>query len=77
MPFLCTRVKDPDEDDWKKLLRMLKHLKETWQLELWLEADSDGVIWLRWSPDVAFAVHNDMRSHTGGALTLGARWGAG
>ena len=29
IPFLCTRVKDPDVDDWKKLLRYFKYLKDT------------------------------------------------
>ena len=24
--FLCTRVKEPDEDDWKKLIRLLHYL---------------------------------------------------
>ena len=27
--FLCTRVKAPDEDDWKKLIRLLKYLNGT------------------------------------------------
>ena len=39
---MCTRVKDPDVDDWKKPLRMLRHLKETPELELTLEATDTG-----------------------------------
>jgi hypothetical protein len=34
--FLCTRVKQPDEDDWKKLPRMLKYIDLTKELELTL-----------------------------------------
>ena len=67
--FLCTRVKEPDEDDWKKLLRLLKYLKGTKQLYLTLEVDNTGII--TWYVDAAFAVHHNMRSHTGGTMTMG------
>ena len=71
VPFLCTRVKGPDEDDWKKLLRMMKYLDLTKELELTLEADKGEVLLCRWYPDAAFAVHHDYKSHTGAVLTLG------
>jgi hypothetical protein len=71
IPFLCTRVKGPDNDDWKKLLRMLKYLELTKDLELKLEADKGKVLLCRWYPDAAFAVHLDLKSHTGAVLTLG------
>ena len=67
--FLCTRVKDPDTDDWKKLTRVMKYLRATIGLPLILGIDDTGV--LRWHVDAAFAVHNDMKSHTGATLTLG------
>ena len=28
MAHVCTRVSDPDEDDWKKLCRLMSHLKD-------------------------------------------------
>ena len=74
VPFLCTRVKEPDVDDWKKLLRMMKYLVETKELELTLEADGDEdepLVLLKCFADAAFAVHNDMKSHTGAVLTVG------
>jgi hypothetical protein len=71
IPFLCTRVKQPDEDDWKKLLRMLKYIDLTKELELTLEAIGGEVLLCKWYPDAASAVHNDMKSHTGAILTLG------
>ena len=71
IPFLCTRVKDPDIDDWKKLLHMLKYLESTKDLVLTLEADKGDVLLCKWYPDAAFAVHSDFKSHTGAVLTLG------
>ena len=58
--FSCTRVKNPDEDDWKKLIRLICHLKSTKHLFLTLEANNlkDATWWA----DAAFAVHPDMKS---------------
>jgi hypothetical protein len=67
--FLCTRVQSPDEDDWKKLIRLLGYVKDTLFLPLVLGSDGTGNIY--WYVDASFAVHNDMRSHTGAMITLG------
>ena len=67
--FLTTRVMAPDEDDYKKLVRMMKYLRGTRTLPLTLEADNLQLV--KWWIDGAFATHRDMRSHTGGALSLG------
>ena len=67
--FLCTQVMTPDEDDYKKLARVMRYLRATARLPLTLEADSLQVI--KWWIDGAFATHPDMRSHTGGMLSLG------
>jgi len=69
--FLCTRVQAPDEDDWKKLLRLLNYLNGTKSLFTTLEADKGARVNTKWHADSAFAVHDDMRSQTGGVLTLG------
>ena len=66
---LCTRVKEPKENDWKKLLHMLRFIKGTENDKLILTADSLHI--LKWYVDVSFAVHPDFKSHTGSALTLG------
>ena len=68
--FLCTRVKEPDVDDAKKLARVMRHLRKTVFLPLSLGWDGTGNIY--WSVDASFAVHNDMKSHTGGVMSLGA-----
>ena len=67
--FLSTHVKQPDCDDYKKLGRVMKYLQKTITLTLTLEADDLQLI--HWWIDGAFATHQDMRSHTGGAMTLG------
>jgi hypothetical protein len=67
--FLTTRVKGPDIDDWRKLCHLGKYLRSTRELPLILAADGTGV--LSWYVDASFAVHPDMRGHTGGAMTMG------
>jgi hypothetical protein len=67
--FLCTRVQHPDVDDYKKLGRLMKYLEATIGLPLTLGMDKTGRI--RWHIDAAFAVHNDMKSHTGAVMTMG------
>jgi hypothetical protein len=67
--FLTTRVTQPDNDDWKKLTRAIRYLRDSQDLYLTLEAD-DGID-IKWWIDASFAVHPDMRSHTGGTLSLG------
>ena len=47
----------------------MRYLRATKELCLTLEAESLQVI--RWWVDASFAVHQDMRSHTGGAMSLG------
>ena len=67
--FLSTCVKQPDCDDYKKLGHVMKYIRKTITLTLTLEADDLQLI--HWSIDGAFTTHWDMRSHTGGAMTLG------
>ena len=67
--FSTTRVKEPDEDDWKKLVRMMTHFKHTKDSVLTLEADNVNVI--EWFMDGSCAVHDDMKGHTGAGMTMG------
>ena len=67
--FLTTRVSAPDEDDYRKLARCIKYLRATKDLTLTLEFNDSGT--LEWWVDAAFAVHKDMKSHTGAVLTMG------
>jgi hypothetical protein len=67
--FLCTRVKGPDTDDYKKLTRVMKYLRGTVNMPLTLEANGSAIF--KWWIDASYGVHPDMRSHTGGVLSLG------
>ena len=67
--FLMTLVREPDKDDDKKLLRILKYLSGTRDLVLTLESDGNGK--LKWWVDAEFTVHHDMKSHTGGMMYMG------
>ena len=69
--FLTTRVSGPDQDDWNKLKRVLQYLRGTIDLVLTLGAD-DLLQMCAWV-DVSYGVHNDCKSHTGGAISWG--WG--
>jgi hypothetical protein len=67
--FLCTRVKSCDIDDYKKLKRMIQFIRATKDDYLTLSANSLHNV--RWWVDASYAVHPDMKSHTGGAMSLG------
>ncbi len=65
--FLCTGVQSPDEDDYKKLTRVMQYLRCTRELTLTIEPGVDA----KWWVDSSYAVHPDMRSHSGIMMSLG------
>jgi hypothetical protein len=68
--FLTTPVKGPDEDDWKKLVRMIRYLlRGTILLPLILRADSVPVP--KWWVNGSHATHPNIRGHTGGCMSFG------
>eukprot|EP00957_Ditylum_brightwellii_P083655 6358651-Ditylum_brightwellii.AAC.1 len=69
MVFLSTRVKNPDEDNWKKLIRVMRYFCTTRDLPLTLKADSLNR--MHWWIDASFAIHPDMRSHSGSVMMMG------
>jgi hypothetical protein len=62
-------VRQPDTDDWVKLSHLMKYLLGTRELPLILGADGAGII--KWYVEASFAVHPNMRTHTGGEVMLG------
>ena len=67
--FLCSRVAKCTRQDQAKLKRVLEYLKGTLDLELTLGADDLKT--MRAWVDASFAVHEDMKSHTGGVISFG------
>ena len=67
--FLTMRVTKSDVDDWKKLKRGLTFVKNTIKDKRIIGAKTltDLYTWI----DAAYAVHNNMRGHTGGAISMG------
>ena len=67
--FLCTRVSKSTEEDWEKLRRLLRYLKGTLSDKKYIRVDGMGL--MRTYVDAAYAVHLDMRGHSGGIVSLG------
>ncbi len=67
--FLTTRVRASDRDDWEMLRHLVEYLRKDRARPLVLGAENDGL--LMWYVDASFAVHPNMRGHTGGGLTMG------
>ena len=67
--FLCTRVTKSDEDDWLKLRRVIAYVQCTLN-DTRIIGASDLTQIFTWI-DAAYAVNPDMRSQTGGTMSLG------
>jgi hypothetical protein len=71
--FLCGRLTKPDEDDYKKLARVMKYLDSTADMPLVLAADDTGKI--RWWVDASASLICGLRgyeeSYWGGTMSLG------
>jgi hypothetical protein len=67
--FMCTRVSCSTNQDWGKLKRLMQYLNQTMNEVLTIGADSLEKL-MTWV-DAAYGVHQDMKSHTGGAMLFG------
>jgi hypothetical protein len=67
--FLTTRVKKPDMDDWKNLIRILGYLKETMDFDLTISCEE--LKSLTWYIDGSYAVHDDMKGQSVSLLMIG------
>ena len=69
----CEGAVDPPLDDVEivgsQLARIIRYLRGTKDLTLQLRADNLNIV--KWWVDGAFAVHEGMKSHTGGVMSLG------
>ena len=62
-------MREPETEDYRKLIRLMKHLNITKDIPLTLEANNSGCI--RWWVDTSFAVRPDMKSHSGAMMSMG------
>ena len=67
--FLSTRFSDPSEEDWKKLKRVLGFIKGT--IDDKRRMGIDDMCNIVTMINASHAVHENMRSHTGGLVSLG------
>jgi hypothetical protein len=67
--FLCTRVKEPMEEDQQKLLRLLGYLQAMASKKLLLHLE--GWFKVEANLDAVFTIHGDSKSHTGVAIFVG------
>jgi hypothetical protein len=70
LSFLTTRVQAPTQEDYGKLLRVLKYLNHAKELGIVLRP-ADGPITVEAYADAAYGNHQDFKSHTGLVITLG------
>ncbi len=63
-------MRDPDEDDWKKLVRVLKYLNGIRYMKLTLVVDEMNFI-IHWYVDGSHQIHEDCRGQIGSLMMLG------
>jgi len=68
--YLCTRIKDPNTDDWKKLIRVLGYIKMTSSKKKVIRQDGT-VARLEQYTDASFGIHADGKSHNGTCIMWG------
>ena len=67
--FLVRRVQSPDADDWEKMVRVIQYIRGTKGYGITLSGESNLSVTA--FIDASYAVHSDMKSHTGSIITLG------
>ena len=67
--FLCTRVAEPTVGDENKLKRVLSYLQGTKTMKRVM--GTNGMNYIQTWIDASYAIHRDMRGHTGGIISMG------
>jgi hypothetical protein len=67
--FLTTRVLEATVADWMKLKRAIQYIRYT--VDMGLRLTCDEPLCVKGYIDASYGIHNDYKSHTGSALTLG------
>ena len=66
---LKTRIKEPNETYWKKLLRKIKYLNGTNKKYCTLSSDDLKVV--KWYLGSSFVVYSDFKSHDRAIMSMG------
>ena len=67
--FMCTRVSCSTLEDWEKLRRLLNYLYDTIDMPRIIGAKGMDIMCTY--VDASYGVHDDMKGHTCGLMTLG------
>jgi hypothetical protein len=67
--FLTTRVQNPRQDDWTKLIRVLRYLRKTKHKGLTLRIGES--VFVQSYIDASYGPHADGKSHTGAIIGIG------
>ena len=65
--FLCNIVAEPDEDDRKKLKRVLQYLRG--KIDIFLTLGADDITKMNLWVDVSYGIHSDCKNHTGEVIS--------
>ena len=68
LAVLSTKVKEPDENDWQKLARIINFLNGTKEKYLNLSAEDLKVV--KWYVDASFTVQPDFKIRTKMIMTM-------
>jgi len=66
---LCTRVREPDTDNYNKLVRVMLYIRDIKKLTLTVEPTDNPKWWL----ESSYAAHPDIKSHTRICMTIGRK----
>jgi hypothetical protein len=69
LSYLTCQVKAPDQDDMKKLIRMITYIRDTINLPLTIGMSGSNEV--KWWADASFATRHQLRSQTGATLSMG------
>ena len=71
MALLTTRVRIPDEDDWRKLQWVLQYIRSTIHMPLILRVEK--LIIVKWWVNTSYTINQGSQSHT--VATMYLVWG--
>ena len=68
--FLCTRLKDPTEQDMGKLMRVMEYINSTMNYGMAFSSGDKTLNVYAWI-DASYAVHDDAKGHSGTVISIG------